>query len=182
MLGAMTGVGTFLDSLQGSSFAAASPATLQSFPETSALTADEIDAFCDVMTYAVLSTTRPDGRPHAAPVGYLARGQRLWIASVAGATRLRNLSHRPAATLVVTDGQGDSHVALIVEGTVSLHLEPQPILDTWLRDAWRERFGTDLNWARALIELDPTKVLSYGHGRVPVRDRAVSYEERPEDG
>jgi len=57
-------------------------------------------------------------------------------------------------------------VALIVEGTVRRHAEPEAILEDWMRDTWRERFGTELTWAGSLIELVPTKVLSYGHGRV----------------
>ena len=36
----------------------------------------------------------------------------------------------------------------------------------FLREAWRERFGTELDWAGAVIELVPGKVLSYGRGRV----------------
>jgi hypothetical protein len=88
------------------------------------------------------------------------------MASVAGAARLRNLREQPTAVVVVTEGVGDDHVALIVEGAVRRHPDPEPILDDWMRDAWRERFGTELTWAGSLIELEPTKVLSYGHGRV----------------
>jgi len=116
--------------------------------------------------HAVLATTRPDGRPHAAPVAFLVREDEVWMASVAGAARLRNMRHQPAASLVVIEGDGDAHVALIVEGPTTLHEDPQPVLNEWMRDAWRDRFGTELTWAGALIELEPTKVLSYGRGRV----------------
>jgi general stress protein 26 len=159
-------IGEFLYEMQVRSLAAASEATRDSYPERSALDAEEIDAFVERATYAVLATTRPDGRPHASPVGYVPTGNRLWMASVAGAARLRNLREQPTAVVVVTEGVGDDHVALIVEGTVRRHTDPEAILDEWLRDAWRERFGTELTWAGSLIELEPTKVLSYGHGRV----------------
>ena len=159
-------IGEFLHALQAKSLAAASEATRSSYPEHSALDAEEIDAFLEECTYAVLATTRPDGRPHAAPVGYVPTDDRIWMASVAGAARLRNLNEQPEATLVVMEGQGDEHVALIIEGTVRRHADPEPILDDWLREAWMSRFGTELNWAGSLVELEPTKVLSYGHGRV----------------
>ena len=156
----------FLHALQTTSLAAASEATRSSYPEHSALDAEEIDHFVDRATYAVLATTRPDGRPHASPVGYVPTNERLWMASVAGAARLKNLREQPTAVLVVMEGVDEEHVALIVEGTVRRHADPEAILDDWMRDAWRERFGTELTWAGSLIELEPTKVLSYGHGRV----------------
>jgi len=160
------GIGEFLANVQARTFASASAATRDSYPERSALDAEEMEAFVDRMTYAVLATTRPDGRPHASPVGYLPTADRIWMASVAGAARLRNLSEQPAASLVVVEGTGDDHVALIVEGAVRRHTDPTAILDDWLRDAWRDRYGTELTWAGSLIELEPTRVLSYGHGRV----------------
>jgi nitroimidazol reductase NimA-like FMN-containing flavoprotein (pyridoxamine 5'-phosphate oxidase superfamily) len=159
-------IGQFLEQVQRRAMAAASAATKDSYPERSALEAEEIDEFVDRNTYAVLATTRPDGRPHAAPVGYLPTADRIWMASVAGAARLRNLAQQPSATIVVMEGTGDDHVAIIVEGTVTRHPDPEAILDDWLRDAWRSRYGTELNWAGSLIELEPTRVLSYGHGRV----------------
>jgi general stress protein 26 len=158
--------GEFLEGVQARAMAQASAATRESYPEVSALDAEEIDAFVERVSYAVLSTTRPDGRPHAAPVGYVPTNDRIWMASVAGAARLRNLGERPLASLVVVEGNRDEHIALIVEGTVTRHPDPEPILDDWLRDAWRDRYGTELTWAGSLIELEPTKVLSYGHGRV----------------
>jgi general stress protein 26 len=160
------GIGEFLHELQDRSLASSSEATRSSYPEHSALDAEEIHQFVERSTYAVMATTRPDGRPHASPVGYLPTENRIWMASVAGAARLRNLREQPTAVVVVMEGQGDDHVALIVEGTVRRHTDPEPILDDWMRDAWRERFGTELTWAGSLIELEPTKVLSYGHGRV----------------
>jgi predicted pyridoxine 5'-phosphate oxidase superfamily flavin-nucleotide-binding protein len=159
-------IGEFLHALQASSLAAASEATRSSYPEHSALDAQEIGEFVERATYAVLATTRPDGRPHASPVGYVPTDDRLWMASVAGAARLKNLREQPTAVLVVMEGVDEEHVALIVEGTVRRHAEPEAILDDWMRDAWRERFGTELTWAGSLIELVPNKVLSYGHGRV----------------
>ncbi|HEY7281236.1 MAG TPA: pyridoxamine 5'-phosphate oxidase family protein [Actinomycetota bacterium] len=160
------GFGEYLADVQARAVASVSAATRDSYPEHSALDAEEIDAFVARVAFAVLSTTRPDGRPHAAPVGYLPTDDRIWMASVAGAARLRNLGEHPFASLVIVEGNRDDHVALIVEGTVTRHPDPESILDDWLRDAWRDRYGTELTWAGSLIELEPTKVLSYGHGRV----------------
>lgn len=139
--------------------------TSSSWPPESALTADELEAFFEVNRYAVLATTRADGRPHAAPIGFVVRDGRIWMASVAGAVRLRNLEHRPRASLVVFRGEGDDHVAVTVEGSVVLH-DRDADAAAWLRDAWHDRFGTVLDWHGTVIELIPERVLSYGRGRV----------------
>lgn len=111
--------------------------------------------------YAVLATTRPDGRPHAAPVAFVVHDRRIWMASVAGAVRLRNIAHVPFASVVVSEGQGEHHVAVMIEGRATLH-EAEPVVSAWLGAAWRERFGTTPDWAGTVIELAPDRLLSFG--------------------
>jgi S-adenosylmethionine-dependent methyltransferase len=155
-----------LAEIQAESFARAGAGTRESFPEKKVLTAEELAGFLARKGYATLATARADGRPHAAMIGFVEREGRIWIPSVAAAVRLRNLTREPSATLVVNDGEGDDHVVAIIEGECVVHDDVEPILEAFLRDAWRERFATELDWAGAIIELVPTKVLSYGRGRV----------------
>jgi SAM-dependent methyltransferase len=152
-----------LEEIQRESFARAGAGTRASFPRERALTGSRLDSFLDRKHYATLSTTRRDGRPHAAMVGFSVRDGRLWVPSVAGAVRLANLAREPSASLVVTEGEGDSHTVVIVEGDALVHhdQDAEDVLAGWMRDEWRDRFGTELDWAGAVIELFPRKVLSY---------------------
>ena len=160
------GFGEFLAGVQARAMAGASAATRDSYPEVSALDAEEIDAFVERVSYPVLSTTRPDGRPHAAPVGYVPTDDRIWMASVAGAARAPQPRRAPVRQPGRGRGQPRRAHRADRRGNRPRHPDPQRILDDWLRDAWRDRYGTELTWAGSLIELEPTKVLSYGHGRV----------------
>ena len=71
------------------------------------------DAGRDVFT--VLGTVRPDGRPHAAPIGSLWIDGAWYVVTGAGTQKGRNLAHDPGCTLtarldgidVVFDGRAD---------------------------------------------------------------------------
>lgn len=150
-----------LEMIQARSFAQASPATLGSFPVEKALSGPELLAFLEEPRYATVATTRPDGRPHAAMSSYRYRDGRLWLPTVTGAARVRNVAGEPAITIIVAEGAGDDHVMVMVEGEAVLHEDPEPVLSDWLRGAWQTVYGEDLGWAGRIIEVVPTKVLSY---------------------
>ena len=147
--------------LQERSFERASRGTLGSWPPERSLAADRLDQFLERKRYAALSTTRPDGRPHTTMIAYCLRDGRVWLPAVASAQRVRNLMAEPSASMLFTEGEGEQHVVVLMEGQAAVHADPAPILDGWLRRAWLERHGTELDWAGAIIELIPTKVLSY---------------------
>src|SRR6266542_1921822 len=147
--------------LQERSFERATRGTLGSWPPERSLVPDRLIEFLERTRYAALSTTRPDGRPHATMVAHCLRDGRVWLPAVASAQRVRNLMAEPSASMLFTDGEGDDHVVVLMEGQAAVHADPAPILDGWLRQAWLERHGTELDWAGAIIELIPTKVLSY---------------------
>jgi general stress protein 26 len=150
-----------LEMIQARSFARAASATLDSLPMEKALSGPELVAFLDEPRYASVATTRSDGRPHATMAAYVHRDGRLWLPTVAGAVRVRNVSLQPDITVIVAEGAGDEHVMVMVEGEAVLHEDPEPILSGWLREAWRTAYGEDLDWAGRIIEVVPTKVLSY---------------------
>lgn len=150
-----------LVAIQAASYEGAAAPVTGSWPQASAMEVEAMAAFLEHKRYAVLATTRPDGRPQAAPIAFGVEDGAFWIATVAGA-RLRNLRATPYASLVVVEGEGDDHRALRAEGPVTLHegaafeaararLDPQ----------WRRRQGSEPTWARAFIELRPERVFSY---------------------
>src|SRR6266571_1400646 len=150
-----------LEMIQARSFAAASATTLDSWPPQKALSGPELAAFLEEPRYAAVTTTRAGGRPHATMTAYRVRDGRLWLPAVSGAVRLRNLAHEPSATVLVAEGGGEEHVVVMVEGDAVVHDDPQAILSAWLQDEWRRAYGTVLDWAGRIIELVPSKVLSY---------------------
>jgi len=96
----------WLEGVQEQSFRRASAATASSFPPDNRMTGAQIAAQLDGSAYAVLSTTRPDGRPHAAPTSLVLHERAIWCPTVAGAVRLANLAALPWASLTVMHGRG----------------------------------------------------------------------------
>lgn len=152
---------TLLAAIQERSYTHAGPGIRESYPKAQAMDAASLAKFLDEKEYAVLATARPDGRPHAAPIAYTVWGSGFWIGSVRGA-RVRNLRARPYACIVVMEGEGASHRAVVAEGPVTLH-DPAEFnsLPKQLRDLWRRRHGGAPTWAAVLIELRPSRLFSY---------------------
>lgn len=138
-----------LGALLDASWASAGGATRTSFPPERRVGGERLAEWLTGRRYAVLATTRRDGRPHAAPVSYsLTDDGTFWLPTAAGAVRLANLEARPYASLVVTEGEGDEHVVAIAEGPT-------------------ETYGTapagvePVEWAAAWVALRPVRLLSY---------------------
>jgi nitroimidazol reductase NimA-like FMN-containing flavoprotein (pyridoxamine 5'-phosphate oxidase superfamily) len=141
--------------IQDKSFTEARPSLTGSWPPSNAMDASALARFLSSKLYAVLATTRSDGRPHLAPVGFFVSAGALWFATVAGA-RLRNLERTPYASVVVMEGEGDDHLAVLAEGPVTLHSPASR-----LHDLWEERFGTRPDWAATFIEMRPERLFSH---------------------
>ncbi|MCP9489171.1 MAG: pyridoxamine 5'-phosphate oxidase family protein [Solirubrobacteraceae bacterium MAG38_C4-C5] len=155
-----------LAEVQRRSYANAHPPRT-TWPEESALDAVGLQSFLERVRYAVLATGRSDGRPLAAPVGFLVEDGGFWVATVRGA-RLRNVRALPWASLVVMEdvtAGGDetrTHTAVTVEGPVRIHEDEA--LDTvrgCLERRWRERYYDPPDWAVALLEIGPERLFSY---------------------
>lgn len=145
--------------IQEASFARASAATRNAFPPERRMSGPLLTGFLTHKRYAVFATTRPDGRPQAAPVGFALIGTKFVMASLGNAQRVRNLQHEPHASLVVTADEGDRHGVVIVEGTTRL-LEPlEASLD--MRAPFRDDSGTLPDWIGTIIVLTPERLLSY---------------------
>ena len=109
----------------------------------------------DQHRYAVVATTRPDGRPQAAPLAFFIRDGSFWFASVAG-QRLRNLRHVPYLAVVISEGDGGDHKLLTAEGTGILH----PVTAE-LAACWANRHHEEPTWATTMIQVAPERLFSY---------------------
>ena len=145
-----------LHDIQEASYRHASGGILGSWPPERSLGAAELDAFLAKARYCVLATTAVGGRPQARPVAFIPLCDTLWFATAASG-RLRNLERTPWVSVVVTEGDGDHHRAVIADGPVTISdTPPDGMLDTW-----EARFGSRADWAVAWFELRPRRLYSY---------------------
>ncbi len=142
-----------LAELHERTFAHATPTTATSYPPERRLTAEQLTSYLDRRTYAVIGTTRPDGRPHASMSTYIRRDTTFWLPTLPGSIRARNLACQPWLTLVVPEDEDDRHIMVIVEGpaqTFSLEETPEDV-----------RVALNREWVKAWIRVRAERVLSY---------------------
>ncbi len=105
-----------LSAVQDLSFARASAATAASYPPERRLTGAQLSRYLDRRAFAVVSSARLDGRPHAAPSLFFRRGTEFRLPTAAGSVRARNVRAHPWLALTVTEGDRGEHVAVLIEG------------------------------------------------------------------
>ena len=76
----------------------------------------KVDHFLLAFRSIWVSTTRPDGRPHAVPVWYIWDGRNLYFISERSLQKSRNLVRQP--WIVIHSGDGDD--VIILEGPVEI--------------------------------------------------------------
>jgi len=142
-----------LAELQERTFARATDTTSGSYPKERRLKGDELAAYLDSRDFAVVGSTRPDGRPHVALSSYVRHDADFWLPTGAGSIRERNIRAQQWVTLVVTEGDRDRHIVVIVEG-------PAEIVAT--ADVPPEvRSAVTGDWVSAWIMLRAQRLLSY---------------------
>lgn len=142
-----------LDAVQSATFAAATPATVASYPAECRLTGQQLAAYLDRRAFAVISSTRPDGRPHATVISYQRQDTTFWLPTVTGSVRERNVRAHPWVSLVVTEGDRGEHVVVIVEGPAEV-VPPSGVPGP----VWDQVSG---DWVGTWIRLRADRVLSY---------------------
>lgn len=105
-----------LTALQDRSFARANAATASAYPPDRRLSGEQLAAYLDRRVFAVVGSSRPDGRPHAAMSSYVRRGTTVWLPTVAGSARERNVRGQPWLTVTITEGDRATHIVVLIEG------------------------------------------------------------------
>ena len=143
-----------LAELQDESFTRGNAAVQSSLTAERRMTAAELVAFLDAHRYAVVASTRPSGKPHAAMTSYLRVGTIFWLPTMTGTARWRNVQAQPWLSLVVAEGEGDQHAAVTIDGpaeTVPLEAAPTNLLDQL----------PDASWVTCWLRLTPARLFSY---------------------
>ena len=142
-----------LGRLQDRTFLRATAATVGSYPPERRLNAAQLASYLDRRAFAVVGSTRADGRPHAALSSYIRRDGTFWLPTVAGSVRERNLRTAPWLTMVIAEGDHDEHIAVLIEGSAEVvepSLAPADV-----------RAAVSGDWVGAWIRLTADRLMSY---------------------
>jgi len=147
----------WLGRLQDASFSRAG-AVRKAYPPERRMTGPQLAGYLARRMYAVASTTRPDGRPHAAPTLFSIYAEAFWLPTLGTAARLGNVRAHPWLALSILEGEHDTHAAVLTEGPAEvLATVPADVLSITER---RNRGGS-LDWATNWLRMTPQRLLSF---------------------
>jgi hypothetical protein len=159
----------WLGRLQEASFSRAGQALRNAYPPERRMTGPQLAEYMERRTYALASTTRPDGRAHAAPTLFTIYAEVFWLPTLGGAARLRNVRAYPWLALSVLEGEHDTHAAVLTEGPAEvLTTAPEAVREaTVLRNE-----GDGLDWAAAWLRVTPQRLFSFAEVAWPGASRS----------
>jgi len=147
----------WLGRLQDASFSRAG-AVRKAYPPERRMTGPQLAGYLARRTYALASSTRPDGRPHAAPTLFSICAEAFWLPTLGTAARLGNVRAHPWLALSILEGEHDTHAAVLTEGPAEvLATVPADVLSITER---RNRGGS-LDWATNWLRMTPQRLLSF---------------------
>jgi Pyridoxamine 5'-phosphate oxidase len=147
----------WLGLLQDASFSRAG-AVRQAYPPERRMTGPQLAGYLTRRTYALASSTRPDGRPHAAPTLFSIYAEAFWLPTLGSAVRLGNVRAHPWLALSIIEGEHDAHAAVLTEGPAEvLATVPDDVRSiTELRNS-----GGSLDWATNWLRMTPQRLFSF---------------------
>ena len=101
---------------QEASFNRAGPAVRNAYPPERRMTGPQLAEYLTRLNYALASSTRPDGRAHAAPTLFTSYAEAFWLPTLGDALRLDNVRANPWLALSIIKGEHDTHAAMLTEG------------------------------------------------------------------
>ena len=143
----------------------------------------KIDNYLRAFRSIWLSTTRPDGRPHAVPVWYVSDGRFLYFICARNLQKSKNLRRRPS--IVVHAGDGDD--VIIIEGSVEIVTDRGEL--ERVDEAYRLKYVDPGSGAQATIfepeadlyRVDIKRIMAWEYGAVANRTDWI-LEGKFEDG
>jgi PPOX class probable F420-dependent enzyme len=145
--------------------------SMDSFRRRGFIPGNKIDNWLRAARSIWVSTTRPDGRPHAVPVWFLWDGLNVYFISARSLQKAKNLAGQP--WIVVHLGDGDDVV--ILEGPTEIVTEREE-LDR-VEAAYREKYVDPGSGAHATIfepeadlyRVDVKRIMAWEYGTVANR-------------
>jgi hypothetical protein len=147
----------WLGRLQDVSFSQAGTVR-KAYPPERRMTGPQLAGYLSRRTYALASSTRPDGRPHAAPTLFSIYAEAFWLPTLGSAARLGNVRAHPWLALSIIEGEHDTHAAVLTEGPAEvLATVPEDVRSiTELRNR-----GGSLDWATDWLRMTPQRLFSF---------------------
>ena len=148
----------WLGQLQEVSFSRAGPAVGTAYPPDRRMTGPQLAGYLSRRTYALASSTRPDGRAHASPTLFSIYAEAFWLPTLGGAVRLGNVRAHPWLALSIIEGEHDTHAAVLTEGPAEVVTSvPEDVRSTTeLRNG-----GGSLDWAAVWLRVTPRRLFSF---------------------
>jgi hypothetical protein len=153
-----TALAAWLGRLQDASFERGGAAVRKAYPPHRRMSGPQLESYLQRRTYAIASSTRPDGRAHAAPTLFTAYDEAIWLPTVGNAARIVNVRAHPWLALSVVEGEHDTHAAVLLEGPA--HVETNAPEELWRITEMRNRGGT-LAWAACWLRITPERLFSF---------------------
>lgn len=151
-------LGDWLGQLQDASFERAGAAVRKAYPPRRRMSGPQLESYLQRRTYAVASSTRPDGRAHAAPTLFTPYAEAIWLPTVSNAARIANVRANPWLALSVVEGEHDTHAAVLMEGPAEVQASAPE--DLWSLTERRNR-GDTLAWAACWLRITPQRLFSF---------------------
>ena len=118
-----------------------------------------------------LSTVRPDGRAHAAPIWHIWCNGRAYVVTTAEAVKVHNIELNPH--VVIT--HPDPHHAIIIEGMAAVVSGMDLLLQPHFKKKYDWDIVTDEKYS-TVIEIKPTRLIAWGEEGAGTRKRWGSGE------
>lgn len=148
----------WLGRLQDASFERGGAAVRKAYPPHRRMSGPQLESYLQRRTYAIASSTRADGRAHAAPTLFTAYDEAIWLPTVGNAARIANVRANPWLALSVVEGEHDTHAAVLLEGPA--HVEADAPEELWRITELRNHGGT-LAWAACWLRITPERLFSF---------------------
>ena len=148
----------WLGRLQDASFSRAGSTLRKAYPPQRRMTGPQLASYLQRRTYALVSSTRPDGRAHAAPTLFCVYAEAFWLPTVSGAVRIGNVRAHPWLALSIVEGEHDTHAVVLTEGPAEvLATVPEDVRNT----AELRNRGGSVAWATTWLRMAPQRLLSF---------------------
>ena len=118
-----------------------------------------------------LSTVRPAGRPHSAPIWHVWTNSCIYVVTKDSAVKVENIRHYSSVVLT----HPDPHKAIIIEGEAQIVEGKTGILRPLFKAKYDWDIGTDEDYT-TIIEIRPQKVLAWGEEGAGYRKRWTGEE------
>lgn len=128
------------------------------------MTGPQLAEYLTRRTYALVSSTRLDGRAHAAATLFTSYAEAFWLPTLGAAVRLGNVRANPWLALSIIEGEHDTHAAVLTEGPAEVLIAvPQDVRNT----TEQRNSGASLDWATAWLRVTPRRLFSFAEHAWP---------------